>query len=697
MKPVILLNAPPSDPTQPYTSLPTLAAHLRDHDLQVIQRDLGIEALTKICTRAHLNRAWDRAQKLSCDQLDPQDRSEFRTRMLQASSFARHVIANVEKAAQCMRSSATFSDLRRYRWAVSVLMNATELASLPHHPTRLQPNGYEGKIDYSKTGVMQAVFDNRKNLFREMMARELVPSVLEQDPMLIGISITYHFQIVPGLTLASEIKRQNPRIPVVIGGAILARMEEHLKADPDWFAFADYFVVGEGESALLALVESIKYGTPLLNSVPNLLRRDKGITAFGDTCHTEDFASLPCPDYRGLDLEQYFSPEPVLLMPTTRGCYYGKCTFCDVSRQTRTVYRPISRSQVRDNILLLHQRHGAKRFFFCDDAVPMKNMREAASLVTESLPGITWQAEARLERPMDLPFMKEIHAGGCRQLIFGYESASQRVLDLMEKKNTVESDAAILEACANAGIAVNLQTFIGLPGETREEAESTIQYILEQKERIASIGFGVFSLYKDTPIYLEPEKHFVSNLSSPLAGNLLAAYDFTPTGGMSREDANQLHAQAIEKFRIAFATKSHLLGGASGAHSLLQLTYSSYEQLRHAWAEVDGMRSDPEWQSWRPVNAHLSVSSDDSATHAMGVFNETSARVAEVGAYEMELIASLDGRSSIDAIATQRSNSAPDETSALTEYYRAADVLRTLVIEEVVQLDRTSAALVPAP
>ncbi|MES2979606.1 MAG: radical SAM protein [Pseudomonadota bacterium] len=680
--PVVLIYPPPSDPTQPYTSLPTLTAHLRAHGFSVVQRDVGIEAFNHICTEKSLRSAFAQAQRLRVDALPEAHRKTFlarRSRLALAVEFLSH---HIDTAAAVMRSQASFENLERYRWACRLMALACDVFSLPHHPTLLTPNNYLGDIDYSKEGIFRATTPGQSNAFHDYFKTEVIPSVLEQRPLLVGISVTYHFQMVPAFTLARMLKAAAPALQVVMGGAVLARMEDHLISDADWFDFADYFVVGEGETALLNLVESLAYDTPL-GPTPNLIRRERGATVYGDTCFTEDFAHLPCPDYRGLDLEAYFSPEPVLLMPTTRGCYYGKCTFCDVSRQTRTVYRPLSRTDVAENLMTLHQRHGAKRFFLCDDAVPMKNMLEVARVVEESLPSATWQAEARLEKPMTREFMDAIYRGGCRELIFGFESASQRVLDLMHKHNKVETDQLILKACADAGIAVNLQTFIGLPGETAEEASSTIRYLLEHEHQIASIGFGTFSLYKDTPIYKDPERYQVTAISTPMEGNLLASLDFVPLSGMSRAEAEALHDDAIARFGEIYATRSVLLGGASGAHSLLQLSYLGYDKLYGRWRAVDDLGKASDWLEWIPDRSDCELS--DSA-QACCVFSQRSGVEVELGADERACFIACDGKSSIDDIASMLSSTTASPDFDVDAFATAATALRRLVCMQVLHL-----------
>jgi hypothetical protein len=375
--------------------LPTLAGYLRSRRIDVIQQDLGIELLDKVLSREFLSEAW--RQAWTEDSLITCDREGFLQRRHAARTFADYVINNVEVAKRVMRDRTMFYDLSRYRWATNLLSLACDLASLPNHPTVLSPAAYTQRISFSPNGLIAATEASKENFFYQMFENEVIPRVLNADPILIGISITYHFQVIGGFTLARLLRRIAPSVPVVIGGAIISRMESHLLSDDRLFAFADYFVVGEGELAIAHLAEQLLAGDHV-GDAPNLIRIVNGRPYAIETSWVADVRRAPAPDFEGLDLERYLSPEPVLLLSASRGCYWGKCTFCDVSRQTRSVYRPIHRASVLGSIAYLNKRYGARRFFFCDDAIPLGTMQEIARGISVGLREVTWQAEARLEK-----------------------------------------------------------------------------------------------------------------------------------------------------------------------------------------------------------------------------------------------------------------------------------------------------------
>jgi radical SAM superfamily enzyme YgiQ (UPF0313 family) len=587
-RPIVLLSPPPSDPSQPYSSLPTLTGYLRSQGFRVIQKDLGIELLKELLTPSMLIEARIIAiHKAKSINLPKEEK--YLERFYGIIGLSDYIIEHVDEAKKLMQDKKHFYDIKRYHWAAAILKLACDLVSLPYHPTCLKPSNYETEVKLSFQDLLEATSRRTDNLFFELFEQKVVPQILEMKPLLVGISTTYHFQIVPSFTLSRLIKSAAPELHVNIGGAIIHDMESHLLNDLTCFQFADSFVVGEGETALLTLARDLLSGEEP-RSVPNLISKINDRPYAYNLRWYEDIMSLPCPDFDGLELEQYLSPEPVLLLSSTRGCYYGKCAFCDVSKNTRAVYRKMESKRLIANIIELHQKYGAKHFFFCDDAMPPANMLEIARLVKDRLHDITWQAEVRFEKTMTSEFLSTLKKGGCRQLLFGFESASQRVLNAMNKNNSAENDIQILKACAANGIAVNLQTIFGFPTETCEEAWETVDFLINNERNIASFGCGIFSLDKDTSVYKEPQRYYISNISAK-EERLICSHNYVPLSGMTLADMKREYELAMEKLIPIYETRTFYLSTAVGAHSLLQFSNYEYDTIYQMWKEMDA----PHW------------------------------------------------------------------------------------------------------
>lgn len=640
-RPVVLLAPPASDVTQPYTSLPALTASLRVRGFTVIQRDIGLEVLLKLLEPRTLTNSITSA-RLRMDRR-AEDSPEFYDRAIAFEGMYEYLVENIDEAISFLRCVAAANDFKKYLCAVRTVRLACELASLPYFPTVFGPGLYSVGGDETWDSVKASAKDKERNVFLSIFETDIVPSICAYKPLLVGISITFPCQLIPGLALARQIRAASS-VPIVIGGAVVQRIRHSLEIDQEAFAFADYYVFGEGESALSTIASRLMDETPP-SSIPNTIHRIAGEVVCGGAL-LEDVRSLPCPDFRGLCLSQYLSPEPVLLVSTTRGCYYGKCAFCDVSGNARSTCRVVSKDQLVEVLKTLQQRHGVRRFFFCEDAMSPSHMSAVAHYVETQCSTVTWQAEARFERALTRERIYKLHRGGCRQLIFGLESRSARVLKLMRKNNDLENDERILSDCRNAGIAVNLQTFIGFPGECAEEAKATIDFLVNEKERIAAFGFGTFSLYRGTPVFSNPDEFGVEATTE--AETLFGSVGYTVSHGISSHEAQELYGTALPSLINAYGVRNEVLGGLWGAHGLILLSSLSLNDVFDLWNRLNCVPSLPNGEN-AILEKRASVLVLPGHTSTC-IFCPTTAGRLHITESQAELLSGFDGRLSLGVV-----------------------------------------------
>ncbi|HBH80586.1 MAG TPA: B12-binding domain-containing radical SAM protein, partial [Nitrospira sp.] len=164
-------------------------------------------------------------------------------------------------------------------------------------------------------------------------------------------------QLLAGLTFAKLIKESFPGIHVVVGGNIITRLQEDLVHHERFFTEVfDSAILYEGEHALLWLIEALN-GQRLLASVPNLIYRDAAGLHRNPEVYTEKTQSLPLPDFDGMPLDRYFVPELIIPYLATRGCYWGRCTFCDHGQGYFDQYRGMPAQLVVDQIKSLRDKY----------------------------------------------------------------------------------------------------------------------------------------------------------------------------------------------------------------------------------------------------------------------------------------------------------------------------------------------------
>ncbi len=167
----------------------------------------------------------------------------------------------------------------------------------------------------SSEGVLAALRRPELDPFLEICP-DLVRRVLSEEPDVVGISVAFRSQLICGLALAAEIKRQSPGRLVVLGGSLLAYLGERLAATAWVRDIVDVFVTHEGERPMLEICRAVGDPSPD-GDVPRIRSWFAPLGEFGR------------PDFRVLPMGRYWSPVPVIPVLASRGCYYGGCSFCD--------------------------------------------------------------------------------------------------------------------------------------------------------------------------------------------------------------------------------------------------------------------------------------------------------------------------------------------------------------------------------
>jgi radical SAM superfamily enzyme YgiQ (UPF0313 family) len=386
--------------------------------------------------------------------------------------------------------------------------------------------------------VMDAVNDTQVNVYRDVFDHLVKPVIEQEQPDVIGISIVLQQQLFSSMTFCALIKQHFPHIHVTIGGNTVTRLRDVLPQSP-LFQYFDSAVAYEGETAFVQLVSAVGAKRSLAD-VPNTIYKDETGVHTSPTSYSEDMATLPPPDFDGLPLHKYFVPTKVLPYLATRGCYWGRCEFCDHGEGYTAGYRTKKIQDIIGEIQHLRDKYGARHFHFTDESYPPALFRKLSRGLIDSKMDIIWTTHMRFEKSLlEESVWQDAKESGCRYLHFGYESGNERVLKLMDKATTTEIITQHLQMSADVGIWNHCMGFFGFPGETKEEAWSSVQFLEANKEHVHSLGFGTFDLSKHTPVAKDPERWGVKVYKNP-EWDLALDYYYTVKNGMSIEEAERL-------------------------------------------------------------------------------------------------------------------------------------------------------------
>jgi radical SAM superfamily enzyme YgiQ (UPF0313 family) len=389
-------------------------------------------------------------------------------------------------------------------------------------------------------------------------------------PRMAGFTVPFPGNLYGALKCGQWIRQHHPGTRVVMGGGY-ANTELRELSDPGVFDFVDYITLDDGENPLLALYRHITdpEGHPFLKRT--YVRRDNEVKwvstlAGGDVPQ----GRLPAPDYGGLRTREYLSmfdmPNPMHRlwndgrwnkMTIAHGCYWKKCSFCDVSLDYISRFEQTPAVLLADRMQTLMDQTGESGFHFVDEAAPPLAMRDLAIEILRRGMQVTWWTNIRFEKTFTPDLSRLLAASGCVAVTGGLEVASPRLLELMEKGITIEQVARVCAGFRDAGILVHAYLMYGFPTQTEQETVDSLEVVRQLFEHglIQSGFWHQFAMTVHSPVGLNPEKYGVIRTGPEFRGfanNDL--YHEDPTGadhekfsdGLKKALYNYMHRNAFD-------------------------------------------------------------------------------------------------------------------------------------------------------
>ena len=594
----LLIFPPDWLPSEPYLSLPSLASVLRPAGHDVSQLDVNVEMYDLFFSARFLQHVAQRiASELSHLQHEQKERAldeeeqELMKRLLTCTpELFEQFSQDVEKAKGILRGN-TFYDIDQLEWATYCLHETMALVSLGYYPAQICFPPIETDIVYKpfmSSEILESLDDDQINVYQDVY-RMLIRPVMERErPEMVGISVVQQKQLIATFTFCKMIKEEFPATHITLGGNIITRIRDTLPAIEGLWELFDTAVVYEGESAYLQLTEAVESGGDF-SKLPNLIYKDEsGIHVNTEVC-AETLSELPPPDFDGLPLEKYFVPHLILPYLATRGCYYGRCTFCDHFQGYVEGFRTKQVDQITEEIKFLKDKHGTRFFHFTDESYPPALFQKLSRKLIDDKLDIAWTTHMRFEDSLlEEQVWKDVAESGCKYLHFGYESGNQRVLKLMDKSTKLDAIETNLRMSSEAGIWTHLMGFFGFPGETEKEADDSKAFVEKNSAHIHSLGFMTFVLGKYSPVAFEPEKYGITYYKNP-EWDLALDYYFTTKDGLTINQALDVFDEFEQKHNTKWDLRTcvreyvFLYIDKYGSNHLpqLEMTEEQRQQMQH--------------------------------------------------------------------------------------------------------------------
>lgn len=566
---VLLITPPMTQVNSPYPATPYLTGYLRQCGIQVEQRDLGLDLFHKVFSESGLKRVGEVLRK-------KKKYAENEKFFLDAFQDYIETISPVIRFLQGKDPTLALRLARR-----QLVPEGPRFVTLFEHPEVLErfgdmglqdqakyiaslylddiadivKSGVDARFEFSRYGEQlassQASFDpllaalNDRTLIDEMLEESVQDYVAKVSPTLVGFTVPFPGNVYGALRAAQFFKKQN--IVTVAGGGFVNTELREL-SDIRVFDFLDYVIFDDGEMPFLRLIEFLQgkktrqelVRTWFVEKVTELdtngkSNSNKKIIKADRSSENIAFKTLSGPSYDGLPLDQYVSmlelPNPMHRMWSdfrwnkmilAHGCYWKKCTFCDINLDYINRFEPARAEKLVDTIERLIQETGQTGFHFVDEAAPPALLKSLSEELIRRKIKITWWGNLRFDKQFTREVAELMADAGCVAVTGGLEVASPRILDLINKGTSIEQVARVTKNFTDAGIFVHAYLMYGFPSQTEQETVDSLEVVrqLFAADCLHSAHWHRFVATDHSPVGRDPQKYGIKikAFETPRAG-----------------------------------------------------------------------------------------------------------------------------------------------------------------------------------
>ena len=408
-------------------------------------------------------------------------------------------------------------------------------------------------------------------LIDEILVELTLEEFKRQQPQLVLLSVPFPGAVYAALRMAQAMKAENPAIKIGLGGGYVNTELREL-AEPRLFDFVDFVTLDSGERPLLCLIEHLQGKRGPQRLVRTFTRNAEGKVQYTNWAEPDvPFGDVGTPTWDGLPLHNYLSLLDMLnpmhrlwsdgrwnKLTVAHGCYWKKCSFCDVSLDYISRYENATATELVNRIEQIVAETGQTGFHFVDEAAPPKALKALAQELIARNVSISWWGNIRFEKSFTPELCQLLADSGCIAVSGGLEVASDRLLNLMKKGVSVEQVARVTKGFTDAGVLVHAYLMYGFPTQTVQDTVDALEYVrqLFAAGCIQSGYFHRFACTVHSPVGKNPEEYGIQ--LKPLPQGAFAKNDIgfvDPTGvdhaalgeGLNRALYNYMHGIGLDQ------------------------------------------------------------------------------------------------------------------------------------------------------
>lgn len=575
LTPILLITPPFTQLNTPYPATAYLKGFLNTKNIKSYQTDLGIEVILELFSSQRFQHLFEFAQ---------QNTPLFSDNAKRILALKSHYIQTIDSVIAFLQGKN--ASLARLICSGYFLPEASRFHSLTDLDLAFGTMGLQDKAKHlatlyledisdfivecvdphfgfsryaEKLGRSAATFDELYQYLQQkptyidaISLRKVNQKIQQHQPQLICFSVPFPGNLYSAFRAAQWIKQHFPNIKTAMGGGFPNTELRSIK-DPRVFDFFDYITLDDGELPIEILYSKVNNDTSLFakDSYKRTFLLENNQVVYYNNCLQKDYKQnqVGTPDYDNLPLDQYISviemtnPMHSLWsdgrwnkLTMAHGCYWGKCTFCDISLDYIKIYEPIAASLIVDRMEQLIAQTGEKGFHFVDEAAPPALMKAVALEIIKRQLIVTWWTNIRFEKSFTPDVCLLLKTSGCIAVSGGLEVASDRLLQLIDKGVTVAQVAQVTRNFTENGIMIHAYLMYGYPTQTVQETIDSLEMVRQLFEiGILQSGFWhQFALTAHSPIGQNPQQFGLKTITNNIqfAHNDIA---FTDTTGIKHE------------------------------------------------------------------------------------------------------------------------------------------------------------------
>lgn len=585
---VLLVQPPFTQLNTPYPATAYLKGFLNTQDVNCAQLDLGIEAILKIFSREGLLKVFSAYENLGLSNANVFELCDaYLSTIDNVIAFLQGRKTNLVHlivSRNYLPEGPRFEQIADLEWAFGDLgiqdkakhLTTLYLEDISDFIKEIDPDF--GFSRYAESIAMAASSFNslyeklhdEKTLTDSFCIEILKEKIEEFQPDLIGFSAPFPGNVYSSFKMAQLAKNEFPQAKLMLGGGF-ANTELRSLTDKRVFEFFDYITLDDGEAPILNIIEHLE-GRREITGLKRTFVLQNDEVFYSNASQMPDFKQqdVGTPDYVGLPIDRYLqilemaNPMHRLWndgrwnkLTLAHGCYWAKCTFCDVSLGYIKIYEAATAKILVDRIEELIAKTGEIGFHFVDEAAPPSMMKELALEIIRRKLTVVWWTNIRFEKSFTYDLCKLLAKSGCIAISGGLEVASDRLLALIDKGVSVAQVSRAARNLTENGIMVHAYLMYGYPTQTGQETIDSLEIVRQLYElNIVKSGFWHrFALTTHSPIGKNPEAFNIEILkgqegsfaNNELAYNEPDGIDHGAFGdGLKKSLYNFMHGQCFE-------------------------------------------------------------------------------------------------------------------------------------------------------